>query len=119
MVSKEEYELINAKPYFGIFLGDTIILNHEVTFSQNDPKFCEVLGKLKNCRSFEDDLEIRHEQIIYRPPYYAGPLTQNSIIARKYLLWGRAFKVMKFCKKGIKRYKKIMVNGHRKLKRIA
>lgn len=114
----EEYTLINGKPHFGIFLGDMIIINHEVTFSQNDPKFFEAIEKLKNCRSFQDDLEVRHERIIARPPYFAGPLSQNFALSRKFVLWGRAFKVMKYMKKGIKRYKKILVNGHRKRKRI-
>jgi hypothetical protein len=110
---REQSEVINGKPHFGIFFGMSYILYHHIENNDfmNDPIVLEILKKMeKNIH----DLEMRNKSIIFRPSWGEGFFRCNATLGIKYILWGRAFKVMKFLKKGVKRYKKIIVSGKRK-----
>lgn len=117
----EQYEIINGKPYFGRWYGicrcapdDAFIGN----MTENSIHLWHV-EKLKEVRKrmCGNDFEIRNETIVSRPPYYSI-LQRLGQIGLKFILWGRAFKVARLEKKGVKRYKKKRINGRFKYVRI-
>lgn len=119
-----DYEIIQGKPHLGLYFGSAITVN-SLNFpfdNEEDPQYAAVKARIimgLNEMSYSNpDLQVRHAQWIIRPPIYSGPLCQNGTIGLKWMMWGRAFKVMKFTKKGIKRYKKKLINGRRKWVRI-
>lgn len=116
---------MNGKPHFGIWLGSHIIINSTLLPTlenwQSDSLIGELTEKLRSStRSFlYKGLEVRHESIIYRQPYKCdSSLVVNGTLGRKFLIWGRAFRVMRLLKKGVKRYKKVYRGGRRKLVRV-
>ena len=105
-------EKIQGKPYFGLWWHACMIIN-----GCNEKEVSEIF--MRNCadhlkKKIPPQLVLRQESIIYRPPYYAQPLIQNATIALKGILWGRAFEVMRFFKKGKQRFKKVYRCGKRK-----
>lgn len=113
----DEWELVDGKPHGGIFFGRCTVLYHEVSEPwYEDPIIVEAIKCLKY--PIPKDLEMRHDSIIYRPPYFANPLNQAGTLAFKCMFWGRAWKVYKLAKKGTKKYKKVIVNGRRKKVRV-
>lgn len=115
----EEYEILKGKPHGGLWMGTYLLLNNMQSFSDLDPICVEAKIKLENWKFLSfPDLEHRNCIFIYKPPYYGDPFNSTSTIAIKLLVWGRAFKIMKFCKIGKKSYKKKYVSGRRKLVRI-
>ncbi len=120
---KEDYTIINGKPYFGIWFGKALIVNDLNAWVGNpdeNPILQQYIDSLKRWQigNFCNELEIRKECVVFRPPYISNSLNLNGTIAIKFIIWGRAFKVMKLLKKGIKRYAKKMVNGKRKYVKI-
>lgn len=122
--NQESPQLIDGKPYFGIWMGQSICINECQLECKDD--LIKMLH-LNSNRVLEKVLPegcLINESIIYRPPMHAStmmgysPLMQNATIAKKYVLWGRAYKVMRLFKKGVKRYKKCIVNGKRRRIRI-
>lgn len=122
--NRECPQLIEGKPYFGVWMGTSMLL-HDSVLDQKE-RFIDMLHVISN-ESLKTVLTegcIINESIIYRPPMHAAtmmgysPILQNATIAKKYVLWGRAYKVMRMFKKGVKRYKKFIVNGKRKRIRI-
>lgn len=114
-VGKNERELVNGKPHLGVWLGSNVIIygclwGHVETRKETEEK-------LLNSRP-SGDFEYRHQQFIYRDPYGWDVLNQSGSIGIKYLLWGRAYKVMRMFKKGSPRYKKAFVNGVMKRRRV-
>ena len=122
--SERDYEIINGKPHLGAFFGSSAIVNGDffVDELEGDSLVSEVKEKLyKNMsyiKSKEDTFETRYVQWIIRPPIKYSTLRINGTIAVKFMIWGRAFKVKKLLKKGIKRYRKKWINGKRKISRI-
>ena len=111
---KEQCKLINGIPHFGIWFGKSCFY-HE---SLNASDILELQFKLENSIHFPD-LEIRNKQIIHNPPGFScNPLNQNCTVGIKFIAWGRAFKVMRYLKKGVLRYSKKIIGGKRKFKRI-
>lgn len=119
-----DYEIINGKPHLGLFLGNAVIVNCDARCDDlgKNPVYLQAKEALKsyicNIAMNTGAFELRHVQWIKPPPAFSDPLLQNTTIAVKYMIWGRAFKVMKLTKKGVKRYKKTTRNNKRKWIRI-
>ena len=115
-----DYEIIEGKPYGGLFFSRYFTINPlQGKEIEKDPIYQIHIEKLRlSYYNYENTLQIRKEQVIYGPPYFANPMLQNAIIGIKYMVWGRAFKVMKLTKKNKKAYKKVYVSGKRKRVRI-
>lgn len=118
-MEKYEYEIINGKPHFGQWFGRYISIPNDAFVGDPDKNIL-----LKECKEKIEqviipiDLEVRHKQFIVRPPSAFCMGFPYGTLAIKFMLWGRAFKVQKLCKKGVKRYKKVHVNGRLKRRRI-
>ncbi|CAB4132517.1 hypothetical protein UFOVP255_24 [uncultured Caudovirales phage] len=107
-----ETSLIDGKPFGGLFFGSYL--------PYIDPSLKEelkdrLIGDLKDFQGFE----IRHLQWIdkeSRAYLCEGPLREYSTLALKFMAWGRAYKVHRIFKKGIKRRKRScwINNGRRK-----
>jgi hypothetical protein len=124
MNKNNDYEIINGKPHLGIFYGSVIIINEtnlNGKFEEN-PVFKMAKDKLNahlmHIPASNPDLQTRHPQFIVRPPMGNGLLSLNGSIGLKFMIWGRAFKVMKLVKKGVKRYAKKWRGGKRKFVRV-
>ena len=120
---KVDYEIINEKPHFGLWFGKAVVINNNDAWFgkiEQNPILSFYVDNLKNWRmeNFTSDIHIKNEQVIFKPPYYSGPIIQNGTIGLKFIAWGRAYKIMKLLKKGIKRYAKKNINGKRKYVRI-
>lgn len=117
---QETPQLIDGKPYFGVWMGHSIIF-YEYVFDMKD-KFIDMLhhNSVQVLQNVLPEGCLINESIIYGSPMHAStmmgysPIMQHATVAKKYLLWGRAYKVMRVLKKGVKRYKKCIVNGKRK-----
>jgi len=111
-------KIIEGKPYFGLFFGQHVIVNGELWGYEE-----MIVGVVNSLRQSMDakvpyGCETRHEELIMKPPNMGDPLNYNGSIGAKYMIWGRAYKIMNLLKKGKKRYAKKMVNGRRKRVRI-
>lgn len=86
-------KIVEGKPYLGLSLGDTMIINqkHPVTMQQA----IDMLPPI----DLPQGVECRDESNFYRPSFKAGPLLQNAVVGRKYLAWGRAYKVHRHVQK--------------------
>lgn len=113
----EEYEIIDGKPFGGHWYGSSHIFSRFLTEPlPSNPIYIETRKKLRDL--FPKDFELRNESIIYRPPYCSSVLNQSCTLGIKFLVWGRAFKLMKLKRVGKKSYKKCFVCGRRKRIRI-
>jgi hypothetical protein len=125
MCEKIEREVINGKPHFGTWCGRFIYIpgNHFSGEDDTNPIYQEGLKILRF--SFSEiklkypQFEQRHYQEIIKSPCSIKYLNAVGTIGYKFLAWGRAYEIMKLFKKGSRRYKKVFVNGRRKLKRYA
>ncbi len=118
MATYSEREVINGKPHFGLYFGSCIIINAKLSnYMEERGVYAEMLAR-KMVSTIPDGCESRHEVFVLRPPTIIDPLTQNATIASKYMIWGRAHKIMRLIKKGKKRYKKVIVGGRIKRVRI-
>lgn len=117
-MEKCEYEIINGKPYFGQWFGRYTSIPHDALVGDLDknPILQEYKEKMEKINT-PFGLEVRHRQSIVRPPS-GFQMCSYGTLAIKYMLWGRAFKMHKLCKKGVKRYKKVRMNGRLKRRRI-
>ena len=112
-----EREVRDGKPFGGTWIGRSLFINLKVSENfKEDPIYQEALNRLRFEAS--QDLEYRNEQVFFRPPYTNCPLRLNASVGLKCIVWGRAYKVMRLFKKGVKRTKKILCNGRRKRIRI-
>ncbi len=112
MIQKHERKTIDGKPYFGVWAGKWI----EFTPLFDTMKSLEQLNYAKTiltCWAESLDGERRYEEYIYRP-YDGGydPMRQIETLGIKFLLWGRAYRVMRQLKKKAPRVRtKKRVNG--------
>jgi hypothetical protein len=115
-----EPQLIEGKPYFGEYFGNYILIQPDIYEIQKEwvENQCKhsLLNWVKD--TFDQALERRNETWIIRQPDFTNILRPYASVGLKLLIWGRAFKIMKLMKKGVKRYKKVYQNGRRILKRI-
>ena len=116
---KYEPQTINGKPHFGYFFGTWIYLSYELFTDPRAINFAKDRLYAWQRETFPD-LEYRHSQFIERFPQGSihAPLSIHGTLGIKFMAWGRAFKIMRLLKKGIKRYKKKLVNGRRKWVRL-
>lgn len=112
---QQERELIDGKPHFGEWFGKSVIyLNHIPQSVQEDPTILACKDTLESSIP-KTELEVRNKNFIIRfPSYFDHPLLINGTVSIKYMLWGRAYKLMSLLKKGVRRYKKVYRNGKRK-----
>lgn len=110
-----ERELINGKPYGGKLFGKAAFFGHEFSIGSVD---YEMIKERLYLGLPPKNLELRHDTLIFRPPCTFANITQNGSLGLRYMLWGRAFEVRQLEKKGIRRYKRKMINGKRKFVRI-
>jgi hypothetical protein len=116
-MNKVQRTLIDGKPHFGLFFGRSISLTNLVqTDWMADPSVIYGLEILRKFPAKDDcSLEIRDEQIIFRPGFSSyDPLSLVSFLSIKFLIWGRAYKIMRLLSKRTKRTKKIWLSGRRK-----
>ncbi len=106
----QQREKINGKPHFGIYFYRSIIFNEERMTRE------EATAILEKNMQFQE-LQIRNKELIYRPTYVECLLHQNAAMAIKFILWGRAYKIMKLLRKNKKKYVKKYISGRRKLVR--
>lgn len=112
----EQRETVNGKPHFGLLFGSCAVFHEFVQEPwQEDPKIKDMVERLTHLPSLIGELEIRNSTIIYRPPYFGDDCNQKATLAHKYMVWGRAFQVMRLIKTGKnKKYRKAWVCGRRK-----
>ena len=115
---KVDAKIVDGKPYFGLWFGYSIIINSppidgESLAEDKDVQHALLLIKQKQQST---GLEIRSNCIIYRPPYAVDSFIQNRSVSCKYVLWGRAFKVMRLLRKGGRMKKNVWMNGKRVVK---
>ena len=115
----QQREIINGKPHFGLYFGTVLVVHNLDAFDgdyEKNPIFQEYLSQLKvKMNAIPSDLEIRNDKLIVRLPHYSNPLEISGTIALKYIIWGRAFKLMRFITKNTKpKYKKLWICGRRK-----
>lgn len=116
---KHEYQIIDGKPHFGIFFGSYIII--DLLKDNNDILiYKEKLQKnIDAILSNDPSFQARHIDYILRPPYVVTDcFTFNQSVSVKFMIWGRAYKVMRLSINPIKRYKKRRRNGKLKRARI-
>ncbi len=113
-----EREVVSGKPHFGIWFGQYVIVHGELW--GNEDVSVGIVEKLRHSMVSKtpEGCETRHEQVIMKPPNLDDPLNYNGSIGAKYMIWGRAYKIMRLLKKGTKRYAKKTVCGRRKRVRI-
>lgn len=119
---KHDYEIIDGKPHFGIWFGEYIRMRVEQTFDEYFMQYAkDVLNNHRN-NITPHDLKNRHEEFILKQPssHYGmnNPLNNYATLAIKFMIWGRAFKVMKLNKKNAKRYAKRRISGRQRWVRI-
>ncbi len=118
MLIGEEREVVDGKPHVGLWLGQCVIANVFMDEGglEANPIYIKAIEWLKErvMASLPDKCEVRNQQIIVRPPHGA----QNGTVAIKYMIWGRAYRVMRLLRKGKKRYAKKIVGGRMKRVRI-
>lgn len=111
MTRRIEYEIIDGKPHLGEWFGSCIILNSP----WNDESIQRCQQRLESSSTLTTEgLERRHKNFIVRPPLDSSFFAMNGTISIKYLAWGRAFKVKKLLRKGIKSSKTVWLNGKRR-----
>ena len=126
---QNEYEIIDGKPHLGLWYGYSIPALIDIDENQeplkDNPSLVAtksyILESLTHQKNSNPDLTSRHVEWIFRPPNPYGlfdPFAQLSTIGLKWMIWGRAYKVMRLTRKKIKRYRKKLINGHRKYVRI-
>lgn len=110
------YELRNGKPYLGEWLGTYLVISNfssEVLLIGKD-----MLERHLTALYIDNGFEIKEKQFIERKPQTGSFLEVKGSLAVKYCLFGRAFKIKRLLCKGIKRYKKVRVNGKYKQRRL-
>jgi hypothetical protein len=121
-LTKVDYSIVNGKTHFGLWFGKYLPVDKEAFVGDLEKNLI-----LQNRIYLLEDIyikyvqkgfEIRHDSFISKPPLASGPLSYHGTLGVKFVVWGRAFKVMKLLKKGIGQYKKKLVNGRRKYVRI-
>lgn len=107
-------EVIDGKPYFGLWFGSYFHIHGDAFVGDINTNPIYQMAYCK-CNSIPDRLlrgeEIRYKQIIVKPPMYAGAFNSFGTMGVKYVIWGRAFRVMKHIAKGVPRYKKLRRGG--------
>lgn len=107
-------QLINGKPYFGMWFGSYIRLQGDA--------FVGDLEKNPMMQMAKDHLnglppkllngeEIRYKELIVRPPYANNPLNCYGSVGVKYVIWGRAFRVMSIIAVRAPKWKKLRRGG--------
>ena len=112
MIVKHERETIDGKPYFGVQVSNYIAW--PLPFDPyNDKEYLDKAKSMLHSWAESLDGERRHEEYIYRP--YDGAwdsLMQMESLGVKFLLWGRAYRVMRQIEKNAPRVRtKKRVNG--------
>ena len=112
-------EMINGKPYCGIWIGVWSCL--DISEDLGDKFMENIIVKVYIewlRKKIPPHLVLRHESIIYRPLVNHGQIIMKSTIALKGILWGRSFEIMKLLRKGTSRFKKVYRSGKRKKVKI-
>ncbi len=114
-MEKVDPQLIDGKPYFGLWFGSYFYINGDafVGDPEQNPIYQMAYGQ---CNSLPNRLlrgeEIRYKQIIVKPPVSYNPLMSGyGTMGVKYVIWGRAFRIMARIAKGKPRYKKLRRGG--------
>jgi len=119
--SYEDYALIKGKPYLGTWLGFSCILHESSDLSNEDESLNTAKHlfqrRVKEFEKSHPSLESRNFKLIVRPCYSDLPPFRISVAA-KWMAWGRAYVVKRIFKKGVRRYKKKLINGQRKYVRV-
>jgi len=109
--------IIDQKPYFGQIFAHSIMMSNQflgenphVGFMEH-PVISSFVEMSRNNPKYKG-LERRDEQIVFRPSWGIC----NSTLGIKFILWGRAYKVMRLLARGKKKRAKIYLNGKRKTK---
>ncbi len=108
-------QLINGKPHFGLIFAQSIIMSKqflgedpEIGFMEH-PVIAAFVG-LSRKNPKHTGLERRDEQVVFRPSWHMC----NATLGIKFVLWGRAYKVMKLLSRGKKQITKTYLNGQRR-----
>lgn len=124
IITRNDYEIIDGKPHLGLWFGKYIYLNHEAAWIE-DLELNPMQEMAKTClynfmNEFTPrDTQNRHVQIIKKPPLSSiNPFYIIGTVGIKFMVWGRAFKVMKLNKKCVKRYTRRRISGRVRRVRI-
>jgi len=114
---KVDAQLIDGKPYFGLWFGSYIRLNGDAFVGDLEKNPLLQIAK-EHCNSLPPKLlngeEIRYKEIIIRPPMYSNPLDSYGSVAVKYVIWGRAFRIMSIIAVRAPKWKKLRRGGRLK-----
>jgi len=119
-----DYEIIDGKPHLGLWFGKLLYINRDAYLDRYEENKNNVIRLLQDFarRSAPIGTQPRHIQIIHKPissyDIMFNPISSRETIAIKFMIWGRAFKVMKLNKKSVKRYAKRRVSGRIRRVRI-
>jgi len=89
--------LINGKPHFGIFVGRIKVINNN-SYSNEELEFHKFVSEIQ--KDAEDHLlSIKEISPIFRPKCNIENCCVNATVAAKIIIWGRAFRVMRYLEK--------------------
>lgn len=112
--SQVDRQLIDGKPWFGLWFGTYIRMGMDgfVGDLEKNPMFQTAKHLLEQVPpKLLHGEEIRYSQIIAKPPHLSNPLITYGTIGIKYVFWGRAFRVMSLIAKRKPRWKKLRRGG--------
>lgn len=114
----QEREMINGKPYGGLWFGKSISSYYIQAEDERDPLYSKCRKILEFWeKEFLPEFEHRHKKIIFKPSFCAEIYSRSSL-GIKFMAWGRAYKILRKVCVRIKRYKKVRRAGRLKLVRI-
>lgn len=111
----DEYEIIDGKPFGGLWFG-TYLRSFDILVDDiSDPIFSVMKEKIEEYeKNTLKEFQHRNVQFISKFPFYNEPLLAYTF-GVKFLAWGRAFKIFKTLRTGKKQFKKKYICGRRKL----
>lgn len=111
-----ERAIVDGKPHFGLYFGSAEFLHR-----WSPVIIAQVCDRLFFAHQPLDPLlEKRYPEFIERPPHFpsGGALSLSGTVGYKYMLWGRAFRVMRLVAKGVPRFRRGIKGGRRRRWRV-
>jgi len=118
MRERIDYEIIDGKPYLGREFGQYMRISSRASWAHPDKDPILVHSKklledwISRFAKNSPEFEVRYYEIITRLPSYADYFAGGTM-GHKYVVWGRAFKVMRLGQGHTRRKKKMWFNGRR------
>lgn len=93
MVCKVNEVVLNGKPYFGIWFYSFGYFDELVSIG--DEKYLDMESKLKKIE-IPEGIELIDDLLVFKEGWIYREMAQKASLAYRYLLFGRAFKMMRY-----------------------